>query len=59
MTDVFFFFFFFGCSGSSLLWAFSGCGEHGLLFVPICRLLIAAVSLAVEHRLKGEQAQYL
>ena len=45
MTDVFFFFF--GCPGSSLLWAFSGCGEHGLVFIAICRLLVAVVSLAV------------
>ena len=29
--------------------AFSGCGEQGLLFVAVGGLLIAVVSLAVEH----------
>ena len=27
------------------------CGERGLLFVAVCRLLIALASLAVEHGL--------
>ena len=31
--------------------AFSSCGERGLLFVVVCRLLIAVASLAAEHRL--------
>ena len=31
--------------------AFSSCGEWGLLFVVVCRLLIAVASLVVEHRL--------
>ena len=31
--------------------AFSSCSEQGLLFVAVCRLLIAAASLVVEHRL--------
>ena len=31
--------------------AFSSCGEQGLLFVAVCRLLIAVVSLVVEHGL--------
>ena len=26
-------------------WAFSSCGEQGLLFVVVCRLLIAVASL--------------
>ena len=30
--------------------AFSSCSELGLLFVAVCGLLIAVVSLAVEHR---------
>ena len=39
-------FFFFGCSGSSLLWGlFSSCGEQGLVFVAVRRLLIAVASL--------------
>ena len=33
------------------LWAFSRCGEQGLLFVVVCRLLTAVVSLAAEHGL--------
>ena len=32
-------------------WAFSSCGERGLLLVAICGLLIAAVSLVAEHGL--------
>ena len=31
--------------------AFSSCGERGLLFVVVCRLLIAVASLVVEHGL--------
>ena len=30
---------------------FSSCGEQGLLFVVVCRLLIAVASLVAEHRL--------
>ena len=30
---------------------FSGCGEWGLLFVAVCRLLIAVASLVAEHGL--------
>ena len=30
---------------------FSSYGEWGLLFVAVCRLLIAVVSLVAEHRL--------
>ena len=32
-------------------WAFSSCGERGLLFVVVLRLLIAVSSLVVEHGL--------
>ena len=32
-------------------WAFSSCGERGLLFVAVRGLLIAVASLVVEHRL--------
>ena len=32
-------------------WAFSGCGERGLLFVAVGGLLIAVASLVVEHGL--------
>ena len=30
-------------------WAFSGCGERGLLFVAVHRLLIAVASPVAEH----------
>ena len=33
------------------MWAFSSCGEQGLLFVVVPRLLIAVASLAAEHGL--------
>ena len=32
-------------------WAFSSCGERGLLFVAVHGLLIAVASLVAEHRL--------
>ena len=32
-------------------WAFSGCGERGLLFVVVRRLLVVVASLVVEHGL--------
>ena len=39
----------FGCAGSSLLLRlFSSCGEWQQLFVTMCRLLLAAASLAVD-----------
>ena len=31
--------------------AFSSCGEQGLLFIAVRRLLIAVASLVAEHRL--------
>ena len=31
-------------------WAFSSCGEQGLLFIVVCGLLTAVASLVVEHR---------
>ena len=31
--------------------AFSSCGKRGLLFVAVCRLLIAVASLVAEHGL--------
>ena len=34
-------------------WAFSSCGERGLLFVAVRRLLIVVASLAAEHGLKS------
>ena len=33
------------------VWAFSSCGEQGLLFVVVLGLLIAVASLVVEHGL--------
>ena len=35
----------------SCAWAFSSCGEWGLLFVAVHGLLIAVASLVAEHRL--------
>ena len=32
-------------------WAFSSCGERGLLFIAVRGLLIAVTSLVVEHGL--------
>ena len=32
-------------------WAFSSCGERGLLFIAVHRLLIVAASVVAEHRL--------
>ena len=36
--------------------AFSSCGEQGLLFVVVHRLLIAVASLVVEHWALGTRA---
>ena len=48
----FIYLFIFGCIGFLLLCvAFSSCGDCGLLFVTLCRLLIVVASLVVEHRL--------
>ena len=32
-------------------WAFSSCGERGLLLVAVCGLLIVVASLVAEHGL--------
>ena len=34
-------------------WAFSSCGEQGLLFVAVRGLLVAVASLVLEHRLEA------
>ena len=47
-------FFFLSLAASGLrccVWAFSGCGERGLLFVAVRGLLIAVASLVAEHGL--------
>ena len=50
--NKFIYLFIFGYIGSSLLWwAFSSCGEQGFLFIVVCGLLIAVVSLVAEHGL--------
>ena len=33
------------------VWAFSSCGERGLLFIVVCGLLIVVASLVAEHGL--------
>ena len=43
------FYFIFGCVAVHGL--SSSCGERGLLFVVVCRLLIAVASLVAEHGL--------
>ena len=40
-------------------WDFSSCGEWGLLFIAVLRLLIAVASFIVEHGLKGRGLQQL
>ena len=40
-------------------WAFSNCGERGLLFLAVCGLLIAVASLVEEHRLYVHRLQQL
>ena len=48
----FFFFFFLAVLGlRCCVWAFSSCGERGLLFVAVDGLLIAVASLVAEHGL--------
>ena len=48
----FFFFFFLAALGlHCCAWAFSSCGEQGLLFVVVCWLLIAVASLVADHGL--------
>ena len=49
-----FFFFFFFLAALVLrccVWAFSSCGERGLLFVMVLGLLPVVASLVAEHRL--------
>ena len=41
---------FIGCAGL-LLRLFSACGEQGLFFVAVCRLLIGVASLVAQHGL--------
>ena len=49
--QIFFFFFLAALGLRCCAWAFSSCGEQGLLFVAVCRLLIAVASLVAEHGL--------
>ena len=35
---------FFGCAECVLLWALTRCGEQGLLFIAVCRLLTSGFS---------------
>ena len=50
--NLFIYLFIFGCVGSSLLCVgFSSCGERGLLFIAVHRLLVAVASLVAEHGL--------
>ena len=40
-------------------WAFSSCGEWGLLFIAVCGLLIVVASLVAEHGLQVRGLQQL
>ena len=44
-------FYFWLCCILAAAWAFSSCGERGLLFVAVHGLLIAVASLVAEHGL--------
>ena len=46
---LFFFSFLAGLSLRCCTWAFSSCGERGLLFVAVRGLFIAVASLVAEH----------
>ena len=49
-TCFFCWFFFLAALGvCCCAWAFSSCSKRGLLFVAVCRLLIAVASLVAEH----------
>ena len=50
-----FYLYIFGCAGSLLLRFFSSCGQQGLLFVAVLRLITAVASL-LEKRLWGSWA---
>ena len=54
-----YFFFFFALGLRCCAWAFSSCGERGLLFVAVHRLLIGVASLVAEHRLQAPGLQQL
>ena len=41
------------------VWAFSSCGEWGLLFVAVRRFLIVVASLVAEHRLQAHVLRQL
>ena len=51
LTCILFFFFLSALGLHSCEWAFSSCGEQGLLFVAVRGLLIAVTSLVAEHGL--------
>ena len=51
LTDSLIYLFLAALGLSCCAWAFSGCGEQGLLFVVVCRFLIAVASLVAEHGL--------
>ena len=48
----FIYLFIYGCVGSCCTWAFSSCGEWGLLLVAVHGLLIVVASPVVEHGLQ-------
>ena len=56
----YFIYFIFGALGlCCCVWAFSSCGEWGLLFIVVRGLLIAVASLVAEHGLQAHGLQQL
>ena len=52
LKKIYFIYLFLAALGlSRCMWAFSSCGERGLLSVAVHRLLIAVASLVEEHGL--------
>ena len=51
-----FYLFTFGCAGLCT-WAFSSCGEQGLLSVAVPELRTVMASLVAEHRLRAHRLQ--
>ena len=51
ILNVFIYLFLAALGPRCCVWAFSSCGERGLLFIVLHRLLIAVASLVAEHGL--------
>ena len=58
-TCLFFFLFLAVLGLRCCTWAFSSCGQRGLLFIVVCGLLIVVAFLVAEHRLQTCKLQQL